>query len=142
MPCHGMTPTRYCIRQFGFIPNGMRTYYLSRSQPPFFSFMVEDAAVKYGDSILVHYLPDMVAEYQFWMKGADAISESHPCSLRVVRMPEGEILNRYYDNYNTPREEAWRNDVERQDLTGGGEYENQTGFGWTNGVYRAMEKDP
>ena len=33
-------------------------------------------------------------------------------------------------------------DVERQDLTGGGEYENQTGFGWTNGVYRAMEKDP
>ncbi len=105
-----------CIRQFGFIPNGMRTYYLGRSQPPFFSFMVEDAAVKYGDSILVHYLPDMVAEYQFWMKGADAISESHPCSLRVVRMPEGEILNRYYDNYNTPREEAWRNDMEQAEL--------------------------
>ncbi|RYF66058.1 MAG: hypothetical protein EOO39_23750, partial [Cytophagaceae bacterium] len=25
--------------------------------------------------------------------------------------------------------------------TGGGEYPNQDGFGWTNGVYLAMNKD-
>ncbi|MDP1844970.1 MAG: trehalase family glycosidase, partial [Sediminibacterium sp.] len=30
----------YLIDQFGFIPNGNRTYYLSRSQPPFFALMV------------------------------------------------------------------------------------------------------
>ena len=27
-----------------------------------------------------------------------------------------------------------------QDDTSGGEYVNQTGFGWTNGVFRAMEE--
>ncbi|MEL4411540.1 trehalase family glycosidase, partial [Shewanella algae] len=28
------------IDRFGFIPNGNRTYYLGRSQPPFFALMV------------------------------------------------------------------------------------------------------
>ena len=31
-------------------------------------------------------------------------------------------------------------DVVRATNTGGGEYANQDGFGWTNGVYRAMKK--
>ena len=31
----------YLIMQYGFIPNGNRTYYLSRSQPPFFSLMID-----------------------------------------------------------------------------------------------------
>ncbi|CAF5048641.1 unnamed protein product, partial [Rotaria sp. Silwood1] len=31
----------YMIDKFGFVPNGNRTYYLSRSQPPFFSQMVQ-----------------------------------------------------------------------------------------------------
>ena len=30
----------YLINKFGFMPNGNRTYYLSRSQPPFLSQMV------------------------------------------------------------------------------------------------------
>ena len=30
----------YLIDQFGHIPNGNRTYYLSRSQPPFFASMI------------------------------------------------------------------------------------------------------
>jgi alpha,alpha-trehalase len=29
------------IDRYGMIPNGNRSYYLSRSQPPFFSLMVE-----------------------------------------------------------------------------------------------------
>ena len=31
----------YLIQHIGHIPNGNRTYYLSRSQPPFFALMVE-----------------------------------------------------------------------------------------------------
>jgi alpha,alpha-trehalase len=31
----------YLIRTYGHIPNGNRQYYLSRSQPPFFTLMVE-----------------------------------------------------------------------------------------------------
>ena len=31
----------FMIREYGFIPNGNRTYFLGRSQPPFFAMMVE-----------------------------------------------------------------------------------------------------
>ncbi len=31
----------YLINNYGHIPNGNRSYYLSRSQPPFFSLMIE-----------------------------------------------------------------------------------------------------
>ena len=102
-----------CIHRLGFIPNGMRTYYLGRSQPPFFSFMVSDAASRYtNDDLIVKYLDALVAEYNFWMNGKERLSEANSASLRTVRMPDGEILNRYYDNFDDPREEAWRNDIE------------------------------
>ena len=40
------------IDRWGHIPNGNRSYYLSRSQPPFFSFMVELLASHDGDRAL------------------------------------------------------------------------------------------
>lgn len=40
------------IDAWGHIPNGNRTYYLSRSQPPFFPFMVELLATHEGDETL------------------------------------------------------------------------------------------
>ncbi|EAA6552745.1 hypothetical protein DRK11_23695, partial [Salmonella enterica subsp. diarizonae] len=39
----------YEIDAWGHIPNGNRTYYLSRSQPPFFAFMVELLAQHEGN---------------------------------------------------------------------------------------------
>ncbi len=45
------------IDRYGHMPNGNRSYYLSRSQPPFFSCMVELIAARDGDSVLVDYLP-------------------------------------------------------------------------------------
>ncbi|KXB43984.1 alpha,alpha-trehalase [Bacteroidales bacterium KA00344] len=103
-----------CIHQLGFIPNGMRTYYLGRSQPPFFSYIVSDAARYYGDSIIVRYLPELVNEHRFWMLGSDSLSVSCTSCLHTVMMPDGEILNRYYDKFDTPREEAWRNDLDTE----------------------------
>src|SRR5271166_3322232 len=44
------------INRYGFIPNGNRTYYLSRSQPPYFSMMVEVLAGLKGHSIYVDNL--------------------------------------------------------------------------------------
>ena len=38
----------YLIDNYGFIPNGNRSYFLSRSQPPFFSLMIELLAEKKG----------------------------------------------------------------------------------------------
>ncbi len=49
----------YEIDARGYIPNGNRTYYLSRSQPPFFAFMVELLVQHEGDDALKEYLPQL-----------------------------------------------------------------------------------
>src|SRR5215831_7574011 len=59
----------YLIDTYGHVPNGTRSYYLSRSQPPFFYAMVgllssEDPAASYA-----RYLPQLRREYAFWMAG-------------------------------------------------------------------------
>ncbi|UAB82754.1 alpha,alpha-trehalase TreF [Zunongwangia sp. SCSIO 43204] len=101
----------FLINEFGFIPNGNRTYYLSRSQPPFYALMLDVLAEEKGDSIYAEYLPELEKEYQFWMKGAQNLSENDSVVNRVVRMPDGSILNRYYDDNNTPRPESYREDI-------------------------------
>ena len=61
----------YLIQHVGHIPNGNRTYYLSRSQPPFFALMVELLAdAKNDGNIYVKYLPDLQKEYDYWQLGA------------------------------------------------------------------------
>ncbi|MCL6218303.1 alpha,alpha-trehalase TreA [Zunongwangia pacifica] len=101
----------YLINEFGFIPNGNRTYYLSRSQPPFYALMLDILAEEKGDTIYTKYLPELEKEYQFWMEGQQNLSEADSVLNRVVRMPDGSILNRYYDNKITPRPESYREDV-------------------------------
>ncbi|WP_420385687.1 alpha,alpha-trehalase TreF [Roseivirga sp.] len=102
----------YMIESFGFIPNGNRTYYLGRSQPPFFSLMVRLLAEERGEEIIIEYLPAMEKEHEFWMEGHKKLSSAWPDHKRVVRMPDDEILNRYYDNIHSPRAEMYQDDVE------------------------------
>lgn len=103
----------YMIRKFGFIPTANRTYFLSRSQPPFFSHMVKLLARHKGRRILIEYLPYMLAEYRFWMKGRSKLGPlEHKAFARVVEMPDGILLNRYYDNKSTPRPESLKEDEE------------------------------
>jgi alpha,alpha-trehalase len=45
----------YLIDTVGHIPNGNRTYYASRSQPPFFAYMVTLAARAEGDTVYQKY---------------------------------------------------------------------------------------
>ena len=49
----------WLIDQYGHVPNGNRSYYLSRSQPPFFAAMVELAAQRDGDATYRKYLPQL-----------------------------------------------------------------------------------
>ncbi|TVZ28018.1 alpha,alpha-trehalase [Gillisia sp. Hel_I_86] len=105
----------YLINEKGFIPNGNRTYYLGRSQPPFYSLMVEILAANKSDSIYSEYLEPLEKEYNFWMKGKEDINSSRQDYLRVVMMPDGSILNRYWDTKNTPRPESYREDVATAD---------------------------
>ena len=105
----------YMIRKYGFIPTANRTYFLSRSQPPFFAHMVKLLARHRGRKrTLIEYLPYLLIEYRFWMKGRRAVNEhpDHQALGRVVQMPNGVLLNRYYDNKTTPRPESLKEDVE------------------------------
>ena len=98
------------IDEWGHIPNGNRSYYLSRSQPPFFAFMVELLASRDGDSALTKYLPQLKAEYAYWMEGGDALAAGS-ADKRVVKLKDGSLLNRYWDDRDTPRTESWLDDV-------------------------------
>ena len=99
------------IDRYGHIPNGNRSYYLSRSQPPFFSLMVELIAARDGDAVLVKYLPELEAEYAYWMDGWAALAPG-AAFRHVVRLPDGVLLNRYWDDRAAPRDESYREDVE------------------------------
>ena len=99
----------YLIETYGHIPNGNRTYYLGRSQPPFFSVMVALLAGIKGDSIYQEFLPFMEKEYRFWMDGSDKIKPGH-AYRRVVMLKDGSLLNRYWDDYPEPRQESYRED--------------------------------
>lgn len=103
----------YLINEVGFIPNGNRTYYKGRSQPPFYSLMVGLLVEEKGEDILKDYLNPLEKEYQFWMNGFDLVikKEGNPVN-KVVRLPNGSILNRYYDKFDSPRPESYREDVE------------------------------
>lgn len=101
----------YLINSYGFIPNGNRTYYLTRSQPPFFPLMVQVLAkAKHNPHILVKYLPEMQKEYNFWMQGESALNKAYTASQNVVRLGGGIIMNRYWDSSDRPRPESFRED--------------------------------
>lgn len=101
----------YLIDEIGFIPNGNRTYYLGRSQPPFFSSMVMLLGEKSGVDSIVKYLPQLEREYDFWMDGVNSVGIGNPIN-HVVMMEDSVILNRYWDKFDTPRPESYREDVE------------------------------
>jgi len=101
------------IHRYGHIPNGNRSYYLSRSQPPFFAAMVELVAESSDDPAKVYAdaLPTLAQEYAFWMEGADDLAPG-TAHRRAVRLPDGTLLNRYWDDSDQPRDESYREDVE------------------------------
>ena len=99
------------IDRYGHMPNGNRSYYLSRSQPPFFALMVELVAAHEGDAVFVRYLPELEAEYAYWMDGAQDLKPGS-AARHVVRLPDGTLFNRYWDDRAEPRDESYREDVE------------------------------
>ncbi|MEQ8546794.1 MAG: alpha,alpha-trehalase TreF [Cyclobacteriaceae bacterium] len=102
----------FLIEEVGFVPNGNRTYYLGRSQPPFFASMVALYGKLTSDDQMLKYLPAIEKEYNFWMSGAELLSEQNKTSRRTVYIAEGVVLNRYWDDLDFPRPESHREDVE------------------------------
>lgn len=99
------------INRFGHVPAGARTYYLSRSGLPLFYRMIgllyaEDPAAGYAS-----YLPELKREYSFWMQGSAGLAAGHSIE-HVVALPDGALLNRFWDALGEPRDEAFREDTE------------------------------
>ncbi len=97
----------FMVEKFGFIPNGSRTIFLSRSQPPFLSKMVKDLyAVTKDTAWLDGAYKTLKKEYAFWqnkrmMKNGlngycppatllEAQGSAHYLLGRVLREPLGE----------------------------------------------------
>jgi alpha,alpha-trehalase len=102
----------HLITTEGYIPTGNRTYYLGRSQPPFFSLMVQLLAEIKGDEIYAKYLPALEKEYAFWMDGKLEQPERTAYSKRRVLHIDKNTLNRYFDDNKTPRPESYKQDLE------------------------------
>jgi alpha,alpha-trehalase len=99
----------HLINKVGFIPNGNRNYYLTRSQPPFYSAIVREL-MEYDTMAPATYLEPMLKEYAFWMNGVDSLKSEGDTFEHVVKMSDGSILNRYYDRGESPRPEAYKED--------------------------------
>ncbi|CAI4222428.1 unnamed protein product [Auanema sp. JU1783] len=96
----------YMVDNNGFVPNGGRVYYLSRSQPPLLIPMVYDYYLATGNlDFMLEILPTLEREYNFWVdkRSTNVLDE------------EGNIKYPYYQ-YKTkqvvPRPESYREDKE------------------------------
>lgn len=87
----------HAIRVIGHIPNGFRSYFLTRSQPPFFAQMVQDYGRAIGDEsgAIAHFLPEILAEYRYF-----TTTEHHHGGLA-----------RYWDDAAGPRVEMLGTDL-------------------------------
>lgn len=87
------------VERFGHVPNGARSYYVGRSQPPFLYLMLDLSEA--SDPLLEkRRFAALRQEHAFWM-----------APERSVSMPDGAVLNRYAGGSDLPREESWREDV-------------------------------
>ena len=99
----------FLIDRYGFMPNGNRLWYLSRSQPPYAALMVEKVYEATADTAwLRRAFPILEKEYAFWMRERmsttglnrygwnevpDTLAELghfafYCCGLKTIRLPE------------------------------------------------------
>ncbi|MBQ4810776.1 alpha,alpha-trehalase [Pseudoalteromonas luteoviolacea] len=107
--------TNFCflIKELGHVPNGNRSYYGTRSQPPVTALMIDLLweSNKSDHEWLNTVTKALVSEYEFWMSGKDSLSSELESHRRVVRMPCGGVLNRYWDDEAVARPESYKEDT-------------------------------
>lgn len=97
------------IERYGHVPNGTRSYFLSRSQPPFLALMTELSHDGARD-VRERRLSALRREHAYWMLGEARIAD-RGAAMHVVKLGDGGVLNRYWDAADTPRPEAFAEDV-------------------------------
>lgn len=99
----------YLIDTFGFIPNGTRQYFLTRSQPPVFVLYIDLLKKIKGSDAIIPYIHKLEKEYEYWMNGKDHVSVGDSFE-HIVKLNKDTILNRYYDMEVIPRPESYLHD--------------------------------
>ncbi|KAJ7285402.1 hypothetical protein O6H91_Y335800 [Diphasiastrum complanatum] len=88
------------VQTYGFVPNGARTYYKNRSQPPLLSAMVRVVYENTHDLDFVEEaFPVLLREHSFWQ------SDLHRVHI-MDRKGHKHSLNRYSANWIGPRPES------------------------------------
>jgi alpha,alpha-trehalase len=107
------------VNRFGFVPNGGRTYYMTRSQPPFLSEMLR---LLFGEGkrekcALNSRVQALEKEHDFWTQHRAFPSSNQwnsdsslpsTCNLSEAMM----LLNHYDADTVLPRPESYREDIE------------------------------
>ncbi|XP_060862084.1 trehalase-like [Metopolophium dirhodum] len=92
------------VNQFGFMPNGGRSYYLNRSQPPMLILMALSYYKETNDfDYIKKILPDLESEFHFWTENRMVTFEKDGKSYRMAR---------YNAPSRGPRPESYREDYE------------------------------
>jgi alpha,alpha-trehalase len=66
--------------------------------------MIDLLAEIRGKEVYALYQPALEKEYKYWMDETDS-------TKHVVKMPDGSLLNRYWDQLSIPRQESYFEDV-------------------------------
>lgn len=103
---------RSLIDRFGFVPLGNRVYYDSRSQLPLFYRMLRVLERERGFDAVEPHVDALETEYAFWMDGRDRLDPAagRRSDRRTVALPDGTVVNRFWDDRARPRPESYRED--------------------------------
>jgi len=115
----------HCVHTYGFVPNGLRSYYLNRSQPPLLAAMVEAVWESTNDrEFLIKTLPALDIELTWWRKAprsscVSVTSPSRTCSSETaldttanLKDPQRRFLvTRYCADWRQPRPESLKEDL-------------------------------
>eukprot|EP01054_Gregarina_sp_Poly1_P009969 Gregarina_sp_Poly_1__9968@NODE_65_length_16489_cov_69_850445_g56_i0_p3_GENE_NODE_65_length_16489_cov_69_850445_g56_i0NODE_65_length_16489_cov_69_850445_g56_i0_p3_ORF_typecomplete_len552_score76_27Trehalase/PF01204_18/4_7e72GDE_C/PF06202_14/4_8e18Bac_rhamnosid6H/PF17389_2/5_1e03Bac_rhamnosid6H/PF17389_2/2e08Glyco_hydro_36/PF17167_4/0_011DUF608/PF04685_13/0_26_NODE_65_length_16489_cov_69_850445_g56_i0963411289 len=101
----------YLVREYGYIPNANRDYYIGRSQPPVMAIMINSLFEQDPDHA-VKYLDALQTEFNFWTS-PDALDSKHDPTGRTVTGSDGIEVHIYDAGFgHLPRPEAWKEDVD------------------------------
>jgi alpha,alpha-trehalase len=101
----------------GFVPNGLRSYYLNRSQPPLLAAMVSEVHAAAPDlGLLKRALGALRAEHAYWTSPPKLVAVSARPGRgkrrkeREESAPPHYLVSRYYASWDLPRPESCRED--------------------------------
>ena len=94
----------FLVDKYGFVPNGSRTYYLHRSQPPVLTLMVYKVYEYTQDIVwLKNVIKTVEKEYEYWT--------NEPRQVEIKKNDKVYYLSRYYSSIQKPRQESHYEDV-------------------------------